>query len=86
VVELDITWCELLSGEVDYVQIILIGTETGDVSEGVKEIARKVKVGQNVCNDGNVPRVKRKYIKKDLEYWEKRSIARLVTGRKRKAI
>ena len=80
--ELDITRNETFSGGVDCVQIISVVANIRDVSDSVEELDGKGKVEKRVVKNGDVPKVKRRYVKKNIEYWDKKQLVSL--DRKRK--
>ena len=59
-------------------QIVSVGAaEIGDVSEGVTEMEKeKGKLGTMDVSTGCGPKVKRRYIKKNMDYWNNRTVHR----------
>ena len=80
--ELDIIVEEIptFSAGVACKQIVLVPVvKIGEVSEGVIENEKgKLLLGTtDVVGDGCIPKVKRRYVKKNLEYWNNRKLASL---------
>ena len=69
---------------VDCEQIVTnLVVETRDVSEGVTEIEKgKGKLGTTDVSDGYGPKVKRRYVKKNMEYWNNRKLTSFERKRK----
>ena len=58
-------------------QITVGVAEIGDVSEGTSEVEEKGKLGTTDSSAGCGPKVKRRYVKRNMDYWNSRKLTSL---------